>query len=64
MRIVCEALKDDCFDKSGRSDFYFNLDLETRKWVKRWLRLLKGKKKEADFMIFWLREKLALGEYK
>ena len=34
LRIVCEALKDDCFDKSGRSDFYFNLDLETRKWVK------------------------------
>ena len=34
LRIVCEALKEDCFDKSGRSDFYFNLDLETRKWVK------------------------------
>lgn len=34
LRIVCEALKEDCFDKSGRSDFYFNLDLETRKWIK------------------------------
>ena len=34
LRIVCEALKEDCFDKFGRSDFYFNLDLETRKWVK------------------------------
>ena len=34
LRIVCGALKEDCFDKSGRSDFYFNLDLETRKWVK------------------------------
>ena len=34
LRIVCEALKEDCFDKSGRSDFYFNLDLETRKRVK------------------------------
>ena len=34
LRIVCEALKEDCFDKSGRSDFYFNLDLETRQWVK------------------------------
>ena len=34
LRIVCEALKEDCFDKSCRSDFYFNLDLETRKWVK------------------------------
>ncbi len=32
--IVCEALKEDCFDKSGRRDFYFNLELETRKWVK------------------------------
>ena len=34
LRIVCEALKEDCFDKSGRRDFYFNLELETRKWVK------------------------------
>lgn len=34
LRIVCEALKEDCFDKYGRSDFYFNLDLETRKWIK------------------------------
>ena len=34
LRIVCEALKEDCFDKSGRSDFYFDVDLETRKWVK------------------------------
>ena len=34
LRIVCEALKEDYFDKYGRSDFYFNLDLETRKWVK------------------------------
>ena len=34
LRILCEALKEDCFDKSGRSDFYFNLDLETRKWIK------------------------------
>ena len=34
LRIVCEALKEDCFDEFGRSDFYFNLDLETRKWVK------------------------------
>ena len=34
LRIVCEALNEDCFDKFGRSDFYFNLDLETRKWIK------------------------------
>ena len=34
LRIVCEALKEDCFDSFGRSDFYFNLELETRKWVK------------------------------
>lgn len=34
LRIVCEALKEDSFDKFGRSDFYFNLELETRKWVK------------------------------
>ena len=34
LRIVCEALKEDCFDKSGRSDFYFDVDLETRKWIK------------------------------
>ncbi len=34
LRIVCEALKEDCFDKFGRRDFYFNLELETRKWVK------------------------------
>jgi len=34
LRIVCEALKEDCFDSSGRSDFYFNVDLETRKWIK------------------------------
>lgn len=34
LRIVCEALKENCFDKFGRRDFYFNLDLETRKWIK------------------------------
>ena len=34
LRIVCEALKEDCFDSFGRSDFYFNVDLETRKWIK------------------------------
>lgn len=34
LRIVCEALREDCFDKFGRRDFYFNLELETRKWVK------------------------------
>lgn len=34
LRIVCETLNEDCFDSSGRSDFYFNLDLETRKWIK------------------------------
>jgi len=34
LRIVCEALNEDCFDKFGRSDFYFNVDLETRKWIK------------------------------
>lgn len=34
LRIACEALKENCFDKSGRRNFYFNLDLETRKWVK------------------------------
>ena len=34
LRIVCETLKEDSFDKFGRSDFYFNLELETRKWVK------------------------------
>jgi len=34
LRIVCEALKEDCFDKFGRRDFYFDVDLETRKWVK------------------------------
>ena len=34
LRIVCEALKEDCFDTFGRRDFYFNLDLETRKWIK------------------------------
>ena len=34
LRIVCEALKEACFDKFGRRDFYFNLELETRKWVK------------------------------
>ena len=34
LRIVCEALKEYCFDKFGRRDFYFNLELETRKWVK------------------------------
>ena len=34
LRIVCEALNEDCFDKFGRSDFYFNVDLEIRKWIK------------------------------
>ena len=34
LRIVYEALNEDYFDKYGGSDFYFNLDLETRKWIK------------------------------
>ena len=34
LRIVCEALKEDCFDKFGRRDFYFDVELENRKWVK------------------------------
>ena len=34
LTFVCEALKEDCFDKSGRRDFYFNVDLGTRKWIK------------------------------
>ena len=34
LRIVCEALKEDCFDKFGRRNFYFNMDLETKKWIK------------------------------
>ena len=34
LRIVCEAFKEDCFDKFGRRNFYFNMDLETKKWIK------------------------------
>lgn len=34
LRIVCEAFKEDCFDKFGRRNFYFKMDLETKKWIK------------------------------